>query len=131
MIDRNESTCLNVTYQNSTVPQLVAELSIISVAVEGAPDQRVIVEIKMKDTSCNGTIIFFKASPSTVGCQRKKTGGIVGKLLKSMPNSNSCFFTLPLDCEGLADPEEVCEFNGFFAVNGGPGSVEVCEVQQG
>ena len=130
MIDRNESTCLNVTYQNNTVPQLVAELA-IRVAVEDAPDQRVILEVKMKDASCNGTVIFFKASPSTAGCQRKKTDGIVGKLLKPMQNSNSCFFTLPLDCEGPPDPGEACEFNGFFAVTGGPGSVQVCEVQQG
>ena len=130
MMDRNESTCLNVTYQNSTVPQLVAELG-ISVAVEDAPDQRVILEAKMKDTSCNGTVIFFKASSPTAGCQSKKVDSIVGKLLEPMQNSNSCFFTLPLDCEGLADPKEACEFNGFFAVTGGPGSVQVCEVQQG
>ena len=129
-MDRDESTCLNVTYQNDTIPQLVTELG-IRVAVEDAPDQRVLVEIKIKDTSCNGTVIFFKASSPTAGCQSKKVDSIVGKLLEQMQNSKSCFFTLPLDCEGLADPEEACEFNGFFAVNGGPGSVEVCEVQQG
>ena len=41
MVDKSESTCLNVTFQNDTVPRLVADLD-IRVAVEDAPDQQVI-----------------------------------------------------------------------------------------
>ena len=128
MTDRNESTCLNITDQNSTIPQLVAEL-VILVAVEDVPNQRVMVEVKMNDANCNGTVIFYKASPATVGCQKKKTDGIVGKLLKPLPNSDSCSFDLPVDCD-ITDGE-ACQFNGFFAVNGGPVSVQVCKVLQG
>ena len=123
MSDKNESTCLNVTRPNMTL-SLIAELN-VKVPFEYVPDQYLVTEIMMNSLECNTSIIFYKVGENN--CQMKKTNGDVGKLLSAVPNSNMCYYELPVECD-VGDA--LCKFEGVLAVhNPEQKPVEVGEIQ--
>ena len=123
MSDKNESTCLNVTRPNVTLP-LITELNVVAPS-ESVPDQYFVMEILMNGLECNTSVVLYKIRVNN--CQMKKTHGEVGKLLSAVPNSNVCYYQLPVDCDVGAD---LCKFEGVLAVhNPEEKLVEICEIQ--
>ena len=129
MMDKNESTCLNVTRPNMTLSLLAAVN--VKVPFEYVPDQYFVTEILMNGLECNTSVVFYNVGETTSSCAKKKTQGEVGQLLPGVPNSktNVCYYELPVECE---DGDDWCEFDGVLAVNNPKGeSVEICEFNQG
>ena len=129
MMDKNESTCLNVTRPNMTL-SLIAELNVVAPS-ESVPDQYFVMEIMMNGLECNTSVVFYNVGGTTSNCAKKKTQGEVGQLLSAVPNSNTniCYYELPVECE---DRDDWCEFDSVLAMNNPKGeSVEICEFNQG
>ena len=123
MSDKNESTCLNVTRPNVTL-SLITELNVVAPS-ESVPDQYFVMEILMNGLECNTSVVFYKVEETN--CQMKKTNGDVGKLLSAVPNSNMCYYELPVECD-VGDA--LCKFEGVLAVhNPEEKSAEICEIQ--
>ena len=123
MSDKNESTCLNVTRPNMTM-SLVAAVN-FRVPFEYVPDQYIVMEILMNGLDCNTSVVFYKMGENN--CRMKKTNGKVGKLLSAVPNSNMCYYELPVECY-LGDA--LCKFEGVLAVhNTEEKPVKICEIQ--
>ena len=56
----------------------------------------------------------------------KKVISEMGEFIASMPNSNACYFKLPIECN-----TDLCQLDGHFAVKRETMmTLEVCEFQQ-
>ena len=127
MSDKNESTCLNVTRPNMTL-SLITNVN-VKVPFEYVPDQYFVTEIMINGLECNTSMVFYNVGETTFNCAKKKTQGEVGELLSAVPNSNVCYYKLPVECE---DRDDWCVFEGVLVVNNTKGeSVEICEFNQG
>ena len=125
LTDRNESTCMQrVAYQPI---HIIAELR-INVSINSIPDKNVILEILIPDMECNNTVTFFSTSyPSNCNGNRK-VNQTLGEMLPSMPNSNACYFNVPIDC--IISSGETCQIQRHFALRTN-GLIRVCEIRQG
>ena len=125
LIDRNDSTCLHrVTYQPIHV---VAELR-INVSTNSIPDNNIILEIFIPEMKSNNTVIFFSTSYLSNCNENRKVDQTLGEMLSSMPNSNACYFNVPIDCNISAS--EWCQIHRHFALRA-DGIITVCGIQQG
>ena len=121
--DLDESTCLLVPKFNPI--QLVTEIT-IKVLSESVQNHNVIIQIQMVSGGHCKNIMFMNSTRSTCG-QNAKTEGEIGQLIATIPDNTSCYYQIPVECEGSS-----CAMHGYLSIrNNATEQIKICGIQQG
>ena len=122
MTDNNDTTCIEIPQQISM--QVLADLYAV-VPYQTAPDEHLILAIKMETTDCSYKLTFFEAEILD-GCEGRKITGEIGELVPSLKQDKICYYKLRLKCTA-----EHCLLDTHLVSNSSQTKLEICSVGQG
>ena len=122
MTDSNDTTCIEIPQQNSM--HVLADLYAV-VPYQTAPDEHVILAIKMETTDCSYKLTFFESEISD-SCEGRKITGEKGELVPSLKQDKICYYELPLKCTA-----EHCLLDAHVVTNNSQTKLEICNIGQG
>ena len=93
MTDGNESTCFNLSTDNTT--QILGDLQITT---DLTANRTIVVDILMRNADCNNTVTFYRTTSSGCGI-RPKVVGEIGEVMLAVPNSKKCYYKLITESE--------------------------------